>query len=423
MLKYTKETRTVVILCPNCKEMIEFQIPEELLKMEHSRYPFTFRYIHGRPAHSVTLYIDKHGDIRGTEFNDSITLSKNVIQTLLKQHIDAINKDIGSRNPNITKNEDGEEQKFANNFVPKILNKTIQQAKQKFDIFQYQDALTLLINFTQIQTLPLEEQLAFFLLEIDLFYSLSLYEDALKAAKWVYQKCEGIYNRLVMLDASLAIGNASLMLGNLDICYENIVHCEKLLTQIKDQPEDVLGRRKLVFHYNKGRYYWYNGELDKALEEAIKQLDLSQKYGRRQDITLGNHLQAGNFQKSLEFSKNALEISRILNDKMQMARSLNNIGEVYRFQGELDLALENYKTSSILNEELNDIHEKSINLGNIGLIYYEKGELKKAEESILKSLHTLEKINDNVFLAELNLILLRINLDANNYMGAQSYLV
>ena len=428
MLKYTKETRTVEILCPNCKEMIEFQIPEELLKMEHSRYPFTFRYIHGRPAHSVTLYIDKHGDIRGTEFNDTITLSKNVIQTLLKQHKNVINQEIGSKNPNITQIEAEEEQKFSNNFVPKIYNKTIQQAKQKFDTFQFQEALTLLINFNQIQTLSLEEKLAYFLLEIDLFYSLSLYEDALKTAKWVYQKGEEIYNRLVMLDASLAIGNASLMLGNLDISYENIIQCEKLFTQIEDQPEDILGKRKFVYHYNKGRYFWQIGELNKALDEANKQLELSQKYGRTQDIALGNHcvslyhLQVGNFQESLEFSKKALEISRILNNKMQMARSLNNIGEVYRFQGELDLALENYQTSSILNRELNDIREISINLANIGLIYYEKGLLKKAEESILNSLHTLEKISDNVFLAELNLILLRINLDNDNYEEAQSYL-
>ena len=421
MLKYMKETRTVEILCPNCKELINFQIPEELLKTEHSRYPFTFRYIHGQPAHSVTLYIDKSGDIRGTEFNDSITLSKNVIQTLLKQ-------EIGSRTPNITKNETGEEQKFPNNFVPKIYNQTIQQAKQKFDTFQYQEALTLLINFDQIQTLSLEEQLAYFLLEIDLFYSLSWYEYALDAAKWVYQKSENINNRLVMLDASLAIGKASLMLGNLEICYEMIIRCEKLFAQIKDQPEDILGKRKLIFHFNKGRYFWQIGELNKALEEAIKQLDLSQKYGRKQDIALGYHcvslyyLESGIFQKSLEFSKKALNISTVLKNKMQMARSLNNIGEVYRFQGELDLALENYQTSSILNKELNDIREMSINFANIGLIYYEKGLLKKAEESILKSLYTLEKISDNVFLAELNLILLRINLDKDNYKEAQSYL-
>ena len=107
---------------------------------------------------------------------------------------------------------------------------------------------------------------------------------------------------------------------------------------------------------------------------------------------------------------------------MQMARSLNNIGEVYRFQGELDLALENYQTSLILNKELQDLREIAINSGNIGLIYYEKGLLKKAEESILNGLYALEIINDDVFLAELNLILLRINLDKDDYKGAQHYL-
>ncbi len=415
-MKHIKETGTIEIFCPYCKDTIHFSIPKDFLEAKRNYYPFSFRYIHGRPPHSVTLYIDKMGTIRGSDFCDSISLSEQVIESLLEQHL------------TISKGELKKKHEIPNNFVPKINNETIKLAKHYFDTFQYQEALTLIINYDKAHTLSLEEQLAYFLLEIELFYSLAWYQDALKAAKWVFQKSEEINNILTMLDASLAIGKASLRLGDNNASFENICLSEQLLEKIVDQPENVMGKRKIVLHYNKGRYFWQTGELRNALDEAFEQLNLSQKFGRQQDIALGYHcvslyyLETGYYQESLEFSKLALEIGRKLQDKMQMARSLNNIGEVYRFRGELNLALENYQGSLVLNEEINDLRETSINLANIGLIYYENRELQKAADSVLKGLQIIEKVNDDVFLAEIYLILLRIKLDQSEIVEAQWYL-
>ncbi|MHA1673838.1 MAG: tetratricopeptide repeat protein [Promethearchaeota archaeon] len=415
-MKQNKETGIIEIFCPYCKEIIHFSIPKDFLKAQHENYPFSFRYIHGRPPHSITLYIDKIGNIRGSDFCDSISLSKQMIESLLEQHL------------TIPKGELKKKHEIPINFVPKINNETIKQAKHYFDTFRYQEALTLIINYDKVHTLSLEEQLAYCLLEIDIFYSFAWYKDALEAAKWVFQKSEEINNILIMLDASLAIGKASLRLGDNKASFENICLSEKLIEKIDDQPANVMGKRKIVFHYNKGRYFWQTGELRNALDEAFEQLNLSQKYGQQQDISLGYHcvslyyLETGYYQESLEFSKLALEIGRKLQDKMQMARSLNNIGEVYRFRGELNLALENYKESLVLNEEINDLRETSINLGNIGLIYYEKREFQKATDSVLKGLQIIETINDDVFLAEIYLILLRIKLDQSDMIEAQGYL-
>lgn len=48
-------------------------------------YRFTFRYIHGNPPHSVTLYIDKNFDNRGREFGDSLQLSEEIIENMFQQ--------------------------------------------------------------------------------------------------------------------------------------------------------------------------------------------------------------------------------------------------------------------------------------------------------------------------------------------------
>lgn len=85
MFKYSKEKRKVKLFCNQCKFNIQFEIPESVFSEVHEHFPFTFRYIHGNPAHSVTLYIDKNFDIRGREFGDSIQLSNEIIDNMFQK--------------------------------------------------------------------------------------------------------------------------------------------------------------------------------------------------------------------------------------------------------------------------------------------------------------------------------------------------
>ncbi len=85
MFKYKKSTHELEIYCPQCHDRIKFQIPPEVFEKEHSKYPFSFRHIHGNPPHSCTLYIDKNGTIRGHEFGDSIQLSDEIITDIFNK--------------------------------------------------------------------------------------------------------------------------------------------------------------------------------------------------------------------------------------------------------------------------------------------------------------------------------------------------
>ncbi|UYP44180.1 hypothetical protein NEF87_000465 [Candidatus Lokiarchaeum ossiferum] len=426
MLKYSKEMHVVAMYCGKCKKQIEFQIPEDVFQVERDHYPFTFRYIHGLPVHSVTLFIDKHGDIRGTEFDDAIKLSQDVITSLLERHFSSelLNGDINKQTLSNTHTEST----FSNNFVPDYSHGILKKAKEKYAHFQYHEALTLLVNYDSVEKLTLEGQLAFFLLQIDLFYSLSWFKDALKAAEWVYENSKTIGNRLVMLDALLSIGKASLRLGLLEKANDCIIQCDSLFPQIQDLPQPIIEKRKFVLNYNKGRYFWQIGELENALDQAKLQLEGSINYGNDQDRALGNHcvglyyMQLGDFAESLKFTTQALEIAKTLNDKMLMARSYNNIGEILRFQGKLDNALSHYEKALETNKELLDNREIAINLANIGSIYFEKSDYTNAEKSIVESLDVQLKFKDDIFHVELLFILVKIYLARNNLQSAQSCL-
>ncbi len=95
MFKYSKDIHEVKIFCPNCDRNLKFRIPQEELEKTRELYPFTFRYIHGQPPHSVTLYIDKKHDIRGQEFGDSIKLSNEIISNIFNSRKNQIEHNPG----------------------------------------------------------------------------------------------------------------------------------------------------------------------------------------------------------------------------------------------------------------------------------------------------------------------------------------
>ena len=86
MFSYNKNKKFAVkLFCPLCKENISFNIPEDFMNAEHKQYPFTYRYIHGHPTHSITLYIDKNKEIRGKEFGDSISFSNELMDRIFEK--------------------------------------------------------------------------------------------------------------------------------------------------------------------------------------------------------------------------------------------------------------------------------------------------------------------------------------------------
>ena len=91
MYRFNKKTKHVTAHCKECKKELSFEVPENLLDGKQD-FPVAFRYVHGNPIHSLTLYFDRSFKIRGLEAGDSLTLSNEII----KKYVDSCteNEDI-----------------------------------------------------------------------------------------------------------------------------------------------------------------------------------------------------------------------------------------------------------------------------------------------------------------------------------------
>jgi Tfp pilus assembly protein PilF len=65
-------------------------------------------------------------------------------------------------------------------------------------------------------------------------------------------------------------------------------------------------------------------------------------------------------------------------DRAGPAVTLNNIGEVYRTQGEPQQALAYFERALPLSEVVGDRRQQSITLGNIAVVYHAQGNLAEA---------------------------------------------
>ncbi len=78
MYKINKSTREVEVDCKYCKETVRFTLPENIF--ENKSFPFPYRFVHGEPYHSVTVYLDRQMNIRSTEFGDSLSISCEILR-------------------------------------------------------------------------------------------------------------------------------------------------------------------------------------------------------------------------------------------------------------------------------------------------------------------------------------------------------
>jgi predicted hydrocarbon binding protein len=86
MYRLDKTTRIAKVNCKYCKKDIEFSLPKGIIDNQVD-FPVSFRYIHGNPIHSLTVFLDKQEMIRGVEFNQALSISPDVIDTFMNAAI------------------------------------------------------------------------------------------------------------------------------------------------------------------------------------------------------------------------------------------------------------------------------------------------------------------------------------------------
>ena len=105
-----------------------------------------------------------------------------------------------------------------------------------------------------------------------------------------------------------------------------------------------------------------------------------------------------------------------------MSAIYNNIGEIFRLQGDLEQSLENYENGLSLGEEMGHKNYIAANLDNIGFTYYEKVELDKGLKYLKKSLKLFKEISNNFEIARTLFKIIQIYLNQNDLESARKSL-
>ncbi len=102
----------------------------------------------------------------------------------------------------------------------------------------------------------------------------------------------------------------------------------------------------------------------------------------------------GNLEKALEWYNKSLKIRHEIGDKYGLANSYNNIGLIYNNWGNVSRAVEFFEKSSQIQNEIGDLQGFSISLSNLGLIFKNQGDVPRALDYYNKSLKIQEEIGD-----------------------------
>jgi tetratricopeptide (TPR) repeat protein len=108
----------------------------------------------------------------------------------------------------------------------------------------------------------------------------------------------------------------------------------------------------------------------------------------------GIYREQGNYGEAIHYYSKSLQIQKEIGDKKGIATSLNNIGIIYDDQGDYARAIEYYVKSLKSYEEIGFKKAIASSLNNIGGIYKEQGDYLKAIDYYNKSLKIDEEIGN-----------------------------
>jgi tetratricopeptide (TPR) repeat protein len=148
-------------------------------------------------------------------------------------------------------------------------------------------------------------------------------------------------------------------------------------------------------NYTLGKSDFAKGKLyfEKALK-TYQELDLKLEIGKTL-VNIGIVYQnQSRYKNAIEKYEEALEIFEKLEDNDRIASTLGNIGFIYRSQSDYAKALEYYLKSLSMFEKLRNKSGIATNLGNIGMLYDYQNDFTRATDYYKKALALKKELGD-----------------------------
>ncbi len=143
----------------------------------------------------------------------------------------------------------------------------------------------------------------------------------------------------------------------------------------------------------------------KSLDYAKQALELTKKIKSKEDVAASSdrigriYYYLDNYDKSIEYFINSLKIREKIGEKIGISQSYNNIGVVYLNIKNYDKALEYFLNSLKISEEISDTEIIAKNFINIGIVYMQLNNYDTALEYYQKALIIYKEIDDKKIIA------------------------
>ncbi|MHA2294667.1 MAG: tetratricopeptide repeat protein [Candidatus Hodarchaeales archaeon] len=257
-----------------------------------------------------------------------------------------------------------------------------------------------------IHELPPEDKLYGMILESWILEMKGQYMDALhlvdQAVKGSFEQGNVILQLRALIRKGYVLGDR---LTKLDELSNTIQDTEKLLK--RQEKDDERKKGKIVMDirgsldYLKGVLDFEKGETESALDYLQKSLSSLETTGN--DLGLASTLvmigwvhihQTGKLDLAFENIQKSLVIRKKLENKHEIAQSLNVLGVYYTRKGNNDLALDYYEKSLAFYEEIGNEQRMANLYNNISTMYRDKEEYNRALDYLEEFLNIKEKISD-----------------------------
>jgi tetratricopeptide (TPR) repeat protein len=219
--------------------------------------------------------------------------------------------------------------------------------------------------------------------------------------------------------SSNQISNTQLTIDSLENILKTTNNKEKpsILNELaKNYIEIYLG---IVF-YNKSNY-------DKSLEYSMEALQILEEINEKEEIEkIYNKIglaykKQGNYEKAVEYYNRSLELSQEIDNIQGIAIAQNNIGTIYKNCGDYEKAIEYYNISLEISQKIDDKKGIARTQNNIGLVYYKWGKYEKAIEFFNISFEIYQEFGDKQGIASALNNMGIVYGELNNYEKAIEY--
>ena len=280
--------------------------------------------------------------------------------------------------------------------MTKLLPKELVHARELVDQAKFGEALEIIENFENVESLLPKDQLSALLIKGRIYRYTHQYENRLKISERAYQMSQDL--GLVSESIEALIGKAIIgFIGDFDKASTYVKDAERRLNSLADDPSTKMLRRSLLLIKS-----WilllksnFNGAAESA-QECLK-LYKEEKRGNKLDLGMAYlvlgfiTLSQGNQTKALDYAMKSLEINKELNNAVDIAVDYSLIAEIYRLEGDYDQALQYCKLSLSIKEI--DKRSRLNVLGTLADIYYLKSELNRALKYRQQVLALAEELN------------------------------